>query len=128
MILPASESRPGEEWLDFRVRHQWIKIVPRSAATRLFVVRTVAKLDGLTVHVSDIDAIDNSVLVHARYPGGVEVFEQLANPLHPDMRLANDVPTASDWFGRVAADRLEGVHEAVEEVEVNSDFVPSTYW
>lgn len=126
--LPGKESRPGPEWRILRTPSEWLKVVPRSAVSRLFAVRTTATLDGIPVKVIDVDESEVSVLVHAQYPVGASVYEQLTNPLHPDLELINDGPTAMDWRGWVAAERLLDVRERFEEFDVDSNVVPPKFW
>ncbi|MCP2284570.1 hypothetical protein APR04_003493 [Promicromonospora umidemergens] len=66
--------------------------------------------------------------MHATYPASTSVHDQLAQPLHPDLRLDNDGATASNWFGWIAFDRLSDVRETVEDLDPLRDETPPLTW
>lgn len=125
--LPSSETRPSG-WLAQPGGREWYLVVSRKAVARLFSVRTTAALDGLSVKVVDLDNVRGSALVHAVYPESTSVHDQLVRPLHPDLELDNDGPTASNWFGWIEIGRLVDVEETVEELDPLRAETPPLTW
>lgn len=121
LIVPAQNPHP-DGWEASSRYGYWLKTVPRLNVSRLFYVRTVAMLDGLSVGVVDMDEAAATVVVWA------DAFYSGPDPaLHPDLSWVADNGSTL-WAGTVAIDRLIDIDEPEYEVEVNSRYVPEPVW
>lgn len=121
LIVPAKESQP-DGWEASSRYGYWLKSVPRLNVSRLFCVRTVAMLDGISVGVTDMAEAAATAVVWA------EAFYSVPDPaLHPDLSWVADNGSTLR-AGTVAIDRLTDIDEPESEVEVDSRYVPEPVW
>jgi hypothetical protein len=121
LIVSTAEPRP-DGWEGHSTDEYWLKTIPRSSASRLFSVQTMALLDGVPVGVVSLHEATGTAQVWALAP-----YQGPEPALHPDLTWMAD-NASQEWVGNVAIEKLTDVDEPEYEVEVESRHVPQPVW
>jgi hypothetical protein len=85
--------------------------------SELYRVTTEAQLDGVDVHVDEIDPVAREAVVRARHPEYSSIDDQDKPPPHPLLRAVQNPPYSVDWVARVSWDLLSHVTETVGKID-----------